>query len=213
MECPFCCNPVPDPKAEICPSCNKPLDEDPRLAELDTLAENIRFRHEKLIKRGMIPILVLAVTSTFIPKGPFVGAIIMIVHAFMIRNQIGLPVRRMVSQSRRLMAKWVPRAAFLVIGAKFYVLLALPGVVLVTWPLAYWGLTKGLYLYLARSLRMERNDEPIEFWEKLLLGGVGCLAIVVLGVLLVAAIAVGVTVECFMNVNECFSGFAEFGNG
>jgi hypothetical protein len=146
-------------------------------ARFDVLAARMRGARRSTLAWGTPGAALLALLATG-PQGPVVGAGLLMGHMIAMRWSFLRPVKaHLRTRTRRLMATWVPRVTFLAVGTQVYVLGALPGLALITWPLAFAVLTLGVHAYLLRHLRQERDGAPVESWEKLVVGGVGCALI------------------------------------
>jgi hypothetical protein len=128
----------------------------------------------RVLAWGTPAVALLALLATG-PQGPLVGSFVLAGHMITLRWCFRRPARAgLRTPTRRLMATWVPRLAFLTVGSQIYVLGALPGLTILSWPLAFAGLTVGTHAYLGRALALEQAGEAVATWEKAVVGAVGC---------------------------------------
>lgn len=197
--CPWCREPLPTrhPKERPCPSCGRDLVDGAgrELRDLDLRFERVeaeqwrRFHTFLFAGAAVAAAVALAVPFTHLGAVLLVPLLV-VTHFVLVRLLLVRDAVLLLGRGRRLFNRWLLRLAFLWGGGVGYGLATVPLLGVLPAVGSYLGLTAAAHHYTLWGLRSERDRRPLAGWEKLSLGCLGLVTVVVVvgGGLLVAAV-------------------------
>ncbi|MBN2430288.1 MAG: hypothetical protein JXQ27_02380 [Acidobacteria bacterium] len=210
-KCPWCKETVAVKQRNLaaCPFCGRSwLPGDPGLQVLNArriaeIIERQTLRYRRLVGYGsaVVAALFLLAPVFHIGVSPLVVVpLLVLAHSLVIRYFLVAKARRVLSRTRRMFVRWITRLVLLWAGSLGYGFTVLPVVGVVCGVATFAGLTSIVHAYTVWSLRREQADAPLTGWEKLVLGLLAGMTVLVLAGLLLAALLLGWTVNQLVNL-------------
>ncbi|MBW3563402.1 MAG: hypothetical protein KY459_01595 [Acidobacteria bacterium] len=197
--CPWCAEKVPRGEG-LCPTCGRAVIDDHGrpLRRLDlvyeeTVAWQKRTANELLLWGS----IAFAVASLAVPltnvAAPVAAAFLLVTQMVVLRLVLARRAMLLLSARRRMFVRWITRLGLIVAGTVGYGATLAPIVGAGAGGLTFALLTFATHRYILRSLRKEKEREPPELWEKLVL----LLLALILTFILISLLAMGYAIGWF----------------
>jgi len=204
--CPWCAEPLPKPRGDLCPLCGRPLIDASReeLRPLDVRYERVEAAqcetYRTMIIAGGVAVAALSLLMPLLHVAVVAAVpLLAVAHLVLVRLVLVRSATRLLGSTRRRFVRWLGRMAFLWIGIPGYGLTTIPVLGVIAGVGTFVGLTSAMHHYVLWGLGRERRREPLMAWEKALVLGLIALTILVAVVTLVIAALVGLSVSALIS--------------
>jgi len=196
--CPWCSEPLPRARGDLCPSCGRPLVDVSReeLRPVDVRYDRVEAAqcetYRVILLAGGAAVAAISLLMPLLHVTVVVAVpLLTVAHLVLVRLVLVRDACRLLGPSRRRFVRWLSRLSFLWLGIPGYGLTTIPVLGVVAGVGIFVGLTAAIHHYVLWSLGREHRRQPLMVWERLLVLGLIVLTLLATVVLAVAVIAVG----------------------